>query len=87
MISGKPATRCYDAKKDKYTFFGHEVVGARITKKILERLRVPRETTSLVVSMVRNHMFFSDTEQITLSAVRRVIQSRARSYLGIDAGS
>jgi tRNA nucleotidyltransferase (CCA-adding enzyme) len=71
---GKPATRRYDAKKDKYTFFGHEVVGARITKKILERLRVPRETTDLIVKMVRNHMFFSDTEQITLSAVRRVIQ-------------
>lgn len=70
---GKPATRRYDAKKDKYTFFGHEVVGARMTKKILERLRVPRETTELVVSMVRNHMFFSDTEQITLSAVRRII--------------
>ncbi len=71
---GKPATRRYDAKKDKYTFFGHEVVGARMTKKILERLRVSRETTDLVVSLVRNHMFFSDTEQITLSAVRRVIQ-------------
>ncbi|MBP6858119.1 MAG: HD domain-containing protein [Candidatus Pacebacteria bacterium] len=71
---GKPATRRYDTKKDKYTFFGHEVVGARMTKKILERLRVSRETTELVVSMVRNHMFFSDTEQITLSAVRRVIQ-------------
>ena len=70
---GKPATRRYDATKDKYTFFGHEVVGARMTKKILERLRVSRETTDLVVSMVRNHMFFSDTEQITLSAVRRVI--------------
>jgi poly(A) polymerase/tRNA nucleotidyltransferase (CCA-adding enzyme) len=70
---GKPATRRYDAKKDKYTFFGHEVVGARITKKVLERLRVPRETADLVVSLVRNHMFFSDTEQITLSAVRRVI--------------
>lgn len=71
---GKPVTRRYDAKKDKYTFFGHEVVGARMTKKILERLRVSRETTDLVVSMVRNHMFFSDTEQITLSAVRRIIQ-------------
>lgn len=71
---GKPATRRYDSKKDKYTFFGHEVVGARMAKKILERLRVPRETAILVVSMVRNHMFFSDTEQITLSAVRRVIQ-------------
>lgn len=70
---GKPATRRYDSKKDKYTFFGHEVVGARMTKKILERLRVPRETIDLVVSLVRNHMFFSDTEQITLSAVRRII--------------
>ncbi len=71
---GKPATRRYDKAKDKYTFFGHEVVGARMTKKILERLRVPRETADLVVSLVRNHMFFSDTEQITLSAVRRIIQ-------------
>ncbi len=71
---GKPATRRYEPKKDKYTFFGHEVVGARMTKKILERLRVSRETSDLVVSLVRNHMFFSDTEQITLSAVRRIIQ-------------
>ena len=71
---GKPATRRYDAKKDKYTFFGHEVVGARMAKKILDRLKVPCETEGLVVSLVRNHMFFSDTEQITLSAVRRIIQ-------------
>ena len=71
---GKPATRRYDRPRDKYTFFGHEVVGARMTKKILERLRFSRETTDLVVSLVRNHMFFSDTEQITLSAVRRIIQ-------------
>lgn len=71
---GKPATRRYDRTKDKYTFFGHEVVGARMTKKILERLRFSRETTDLVVTLVRNHMFFSDTEQITLSAVRRIIQ-------------
>jgi tRNA nucleotidyltransferase (CCA-adding enzyme) len=71
---GKPATRRYDRTKDKYTFFGHEVIGARMTKKILERLRFSRETSDLVVSLVRNHMFFSDTEQITLSAVRRIIQ-------------
>lgn len=71
---GKPATRRYDKTKDKYTFFGHEVVGARMTKKILDRLRVSHETADLVVKLVRNHMFFSDTEQITLSAVRRVIQ-------------
>jgi tRNA nucleotidyltransferase (CCA-adding enzyme) len=72
---GKPKTRRYDAKRDKYTFFGHEVVGANITKKALERLRFSRETIDLVYKMVRNHMFFSDTEQITLSAVRRIIKN------------
>lgn len=72
---GKPPTRRYDRIKDKYTFFGHEVVGARITKKALERLKLSRETSDLVVSLVRNHMFFSDTEKITLSAVRRIIRN------------
>jgi tRNA nucleotidyltransferase (CCA-adding enzyme) len=37
-------------------------------------MKFSRETIDLVVSLVRNHMFFSDTEQITLSAVRRIIQ-------------
>lgn len=71
---GKPATRRYDRTKDKYTFFGHEVVGARMTRTILDRLHFSRETVTRVTSLVRNHMFFSDTEQITLSAVRRIIQ-------------
>lgn len=71
---GKPATRRFEARKNKYTFFGHEVVGAKMTKKILERLRFSRETIDLVVKLVRNHMFFSDTDQITLSAVRRIIK-------------
>lgn len=74
---GKPRTRRYDATKaggkGKYTFYGHEVVGARMTQKIMERLRFPKKTTDLVVTLVRQHMFFSDTETITLSAVRRVV--------------
>ncbi len=78
---GKPATRRYDKTKDKYTFFGHEVVGARLTKKILERMKLSRETSDLVVSLVRNHMFFSDTEQISLSAVRRIIQKVTRENI------
>lgn len=59
--------------KKKYTFYGHEVIGARMAKKIMERLKFPKKEIDLVESMVRNHMFFSDTEQITLSAVRRII--------------
>jgi tRNA nucleotidyltransferase (CCA-adding enzyme) len=70
---GKPRTRRPGQKK-AYTFYGHEVVGAKMTKKILERLKFPKTTTDLVVSLVRHHMFFSDTEQISLSAVRRIVQ-------------
>lgn len=69
---GKPRTQRPGDKK-AYTFYGHEVVGARMTKKIMERLKFKNSETELVEKMVRNHMFFSDTELITLSAVRRII--------------
>ena len=73
---GKPRSR-RDAEqatgKKKYTFYGHEVIGARMTKKIMERLKFSKKEIDLVEKLVRNHMFFSDTELITLSAVRRII--------------
>jgi tRNA nucleotidyltransferase (CCA-adding enzyme) len=69
----KPATRREGGKNKQYTFFGHEVVGAKMTKKILERLKFDRETIEIVVNLVRWHMFFADPDQITLSAVRRTI--------------
>lgn len=72
---GKPATRRVSHETNQYTFYGHEVVGARMAKVILERLRYPAKTIEFVVKMVRWHMFFSDTETITLSAVRRMINN------------
>ncbi len=69
----KPETRRFSKEKRDYTFYGHDVVGGRVSREILERLKFPKETVEYVSSMVRWHMFFSDTEQITLSAVRRLI--------------
>src|SRR6185295_14181400 len=54
---------------------GHDVVGSRVTKKSLEELKFSRETITEVVKLVRWHMFFSDPEVVTLSAVRRVISN------------
>ncbi len=70
---GKPASRRRSDEKNDWTFHGHEVVGARMTKKILERLKFTRETIEKVNKLVRWHMFFSDPDKITLSAVRRII--------------
>ncbi|MCA9360759.1 HD domain-containing protein [Candidatus Nomurabacteria bacterium] len=69
----KPQTRRTGGKNKQYTFFGHEVVGARMTKEILARLKLPRELIEEVVALVRWHMFFSDPDEITLAAVRRTI--------------
>ncbi len=68
----KPETR-RASRETKWTFYGHEVVGSRVTEKILTRLKFPVKLTEKVTKLVRWHMFFSDTEQITHSAVRRLI--------------
>jgi putative nucleotidyltransferase with HDIG domain len=69
----KPETRRFSKEKNDWTFYGHDVVGAKLTKKILTELKYPKKTIDKVVKLVRWHMFFSDPEQITLSAVRRLI--------------
>jgi tRNA nucleotidyltransferase (CCA-adding enzyme) len=69
----KPETRRYSKEKNDYTFYGHDVVGGRVTREIMERLKFPKDLIDKVSMFVRWHMFFSDTEQITLSAVRRLI--------------
>ena len=68
-------------EKKKYTFYGHEVVGARMTKKIMERLKFPKKEIELTEKLIRNHMFFSDTELITLSAVRRIIVKVGKEHI------
>ncbi|MFH0846335.1 MAG: CCA tRNA nucleotidyltransferase [Patescibacteria group bacterium] len=69
----KPHTKRFDKIKQENTFYGHEVVGERVSREILERLRFPSEIIDKITKLVRNHLFFSDIDKITLSAVRRII--------------
>ena len=71
----KPATSRWSDEKKDWTFHGHDVVGGRMTKKLLERLKFPKKQTEKIVKLVRWHLFFSDPEQITLSAVRRMVRN------------
>ncbi len=71
----KPETRRFSKEKKDYTFYGHDVVGGRVTREIMERLKFQKDISETIVTLVRWHMFFSDTEQITLSAVRRLISN------------
>lgn len=71
----KPETRRWSKEKNNYTFYGHDVVGGRVSHEILKRLRYSSDTIETVSKLVRNHLFFTDIEKITLSAVRRIVRS------------
>lgn len=78
---GKPATRRISRETNTYTFYGHEVGGAKMTEKILKNLNFPTKVIEDVTKLVRWHMFFSDTEQITLSAVRRMVANVGEDHI------
>jgi putative nucleotidyltransferase with HDIG domain len=69
----KPETRRWSDEKKDWTFHGHEVVGARVARKAFQDLKFPKEKVDRISNLIRWHMFFSDPDQVTLSAVRRTI--------------
>jgi len=78
---GKPATRRWSEEKNDWTFYGHDVVGSRMAAKIMARLKFSRETSNIVIKLVRHHLFFSDVEKITLSAVRRIVAHLGQEHI------
>lgn len=77
----KPHTRREGGKNKRYTFFGHEVVGARIANQVMKRLKIKREVAEVVEKLVRWHMFFADPDEVTLSAVRRTITRVGQDHI------
>lgn len=70
---GKPPTYKKDAAGN-VTFFGHEIAGANMSKKIAERLRLSRKDSERLFRLIRYHMF-TVSEIQTDSAVRRFIKN------------
>lgn len=68
----KPQTKRGDG--EFATFYNHDHVGARVARKILERLRFSKEIISQVSLLIDNHMFYYSPEEVTESSVRRLIQ-------------
>jgi len=56
------------------TFYNHDHVGSRVTKKILERLRFSNDIINKVSLLIDNHMFYYNPDEVTESSVRRLIQ-------------
>jgi tRNA nucleotidyltransferase (CCA-adding enzyme) len=69
---GKPRAKRGDGPDS--TFYNHEVIGAEMSFKVLERLKYSKEFTEKVSKLVRFHLFYYNVDEVTDSSVRRLIK-------------
>ncbi|QQS16225.1 MAG: HDIG domain-containing protein [Candidatus Moraniibacteriota bacterium] len=69
---GKPQTKRGNGYRS--TFYNHDHVGARITRKLLERLRFPGKIIEKATLLVDNHLFYYNVGEVTAASVRRLIK-------------
>lgn len=81
---GKAPTREEVMKggKLKITFYNHEVVGSKVAKKILRRLKFSKDIIHTVSELVYGHMYNYEPSMWTNAAVRRFI--RKAHIVGAD---
>ena len=60
--------------KGDATFYNHDMVGAKVAAKILERLKFSKVDLEKITTLVRNHMFYYNVDEVTESSVRRLIR-------------
>ena len=68
---GKPQTK--EGNGPKSTFYNHDIVGAKMAKKILKRLNYSNETIDYVTHLVRYHMFYYALDTVSDAGVRRLL--------------
>jgi len=68
---GKPRSKAGDGPDA--TFHSHEMIGAKMAKKIMERLKFSGEISGRVVHLVRHHLFYYNVGEVTEAGVRRFI--------------
>src|SRR3989338_187544 len=68
---GKPKSKRGEGRDS--TFYGHEVIGAKMTAQIMERLKFPKEQAENIIKLVRYHMFYYNPEEVTESSVMRLL--------------
>ncbi len=56
------------------TFYNHEVVGANMARKILERLKFSKEEIEKIVTLIRYHLFYYNVGEVSENSIRRLVR-------------
>lgn len=70
---GKPRTKRGEGSNS--TFYNHEIVGAQMTEKLLDRLRFPKKDIIKITNLVRYHLFYYNVDEVGEASVRRLIKN------------
>ncbi len=70
---GKPATK--RGVGENATFYNHEIVGAKMAEKALNRLKFPKKEIDKIVNLIRYHLFYYNVEEVGESSVRRLVKN------------
>ena len=70
---GKP--RAKRGQGPDATFYGHEVMGAKMTIQVLNRLRFSKKDIEKIVKLVRYHLFYYNVDEVTEASVRKLIRN------------
>jgi len=56
------------------TFYGHEIVGTKMTTQILNRLKFSKKEIEKIAKLVRYHLFYYNPDEVGESSVRRLVR-------------
>jgi len=57
------------------TFYNHEIVGAKITYQILNRLKFSKKDVEKITKLVRFHLFYYNVDEVKEASVRRLVKN------------
>lgn len=77
---GKPNTKRGEGPDS--TFYGHEIVGGKITTKALNRLKLPLKLVQQVSMLVKHHLFYYNVGEVTAKSVRRLVAKVGPENMG-----
>ncbi len=60
---------------EEATFYNHEIVGAKITFQILNRLKFSKKEVEKITKLVRYHLFYYNVDEVGESSVRRLVRN------------
>ncbi len=65
---------CKKGRGENATFYGHEIKGAKMADRILTRLKFSKKDAEKIVRLVRYHLFYYNTDEVSASSVRRLVR-------------